>query len=832
MTLEWAAGVFCALVGAMLLAMPHRFEILAFAALQPHLPWWGIAFLLSGGGLLTVAVLAPAGRLAVVAHLVAGGAVLLMARGYAASGMWMATTNYAVFGLGAMLAPALSRIPDRRRDSQDRDLLVLLLGLGAVLNGLIMLVLPRELGASMYDLTRLHLAQFGMAFLVSGIGLLALQAYSFPRLAARLAYMIPAGTFFAFLLVAALPSRDWTGVAYYGGFGTTLALLSWADPLLDRLRAASLRVRFVMALTGVMILAMIVPVAVVGDWAESAATAQVMETQQVLATGLARDVHDFVILHRNAVVTLAATPGLLQMTPGARRDLVRTFARNYPDATVFLLIDAAGHVLVRSDDRPAFAAAGVKVFQDARRTNGPSLVITVGPSFRRPVLQFGMAILGAHGEFAGLAGAAVEPNRIFSTLVRAGAWRAPEVYLVDDRGRVIAHRDPHLAASFTDLSGAPPVAALLADRGRSGAIKYTSQTGEQLAAYARVPDTGWGVVVERPVATALAVAHAGRELSFVLHISVMVMVALAGTLAAGALAKPLEALAREADKLGGGLVPGSLPRSRVPEIARLSTAFEEMHTRLAARTAERERAEEALTRHARELARSNAELEAFAYVASHDLQEPLRMVTSYLQLLEKRHKRTLERDAKQCIAYAVDGATRMQQLISDLLVYSRVGTKSVELAPTDCGVVLQDVLGDLKMAIGESGAVVTHDPLPTVMGDALQMRQVFQNLIANAIKFRNAAGPQIHVSAERNGDGWVFAVRDNGIGIAPEHAERIFEIFQRLHTRSEYPGTGIGLAICKKIVECHGGRIWVESLPGQGATFRFTIPDGVSGAHA
>lgn len=208
------------------------------------------------------------------------------------------------------------------------------------------------------------------------------------------------------------------------------------------------------------------------------------------------------------------------------------------------------------------------------------------------------------------------------------------------------------------------------------------------------------------------------------------------------------------------------------------------------------------------------------------------MIKSYLQLLQKRYGRALDRDAHQFLAYAVDGATRMQQLINDLLAYSRVGTSKAEFAPTDCRAALEGVLGDLKMTIDESGGGVTHDPLPTVMGDAQQIRQLFQNLIANAIKFQNSAPPHVHVSAERGGGEWVFSVHDNGIGIAPEYAERIFVIFQRLHTRNEYPGTGIGLAICKKIVEHHGGRIWVESQPGQGATFRFTIPDTGPDGHA
>lgn len=293
----------------------------------------------------------------------------------------------------------------------------------------------------------------------------------------------------------------------------------------------------------------------------------------------------------------------------------------------------------------------------------------------------------------------------------------------------------------------------------------------------------------------------------------MALVALFSTLLGAAIfvvlrVLPLRAL-RNASVENAKLIEGL--RQREDELARVNRGLEEREV---------------------ELSRSNEELQQFAYVASHDLQEPLRMITSYMGLLSRRYKGKLGDDADEFIGFAVDGAKRMQGLIQDLLSYSRVGSTAKELVPVDCGAVLEKTLKVLDVASAEAAATITHDALPTVFGDDSQLGQLFQNLIGNGLKYRDHKPPAIHIGAELEDGQWRFAVRDNGIGIDPKDAQRVFVIFQRLHNREAYSGTGIGLAVCKKIVERHGGRIWVESELGKGSTFYFTLPLGSAQASA
>jgi signal transduction histidine kinase len=288
--------------------------------------------------------------------------------------------------------------------------------------------------------------------------------------------------------------------------------------------------------------------------------------------------------------------------------------------------------------------------------------------------------------------------------------------------------------------------------------------------------------------------------------------------------RPISLLAQETRTVRSGALDHEVRIAGPPEVVALGADVEAMRRGLVDQLGELQSAQDRLELQAEELRRSNRDLEQFAYVASHDLQEPLRKVSSFCQMLERRYKGQLDERADQYIAFAVDGAKRMQLLINDLLAFSRVGRITEGMTEVSMDGVLAEATANLATAVEESGAVVTADPLPVVTGERPLLVQLLQNLIGNALKFRGTESPRVRVAARRDGDTWEFAVSDNGIGIEPRYAERIFVIFQRLHAKAEYEGTGIGLSLCKKIVEHHGGSIWLDGDAGAGTTFRWTLP--------
>jgi light-regulated signal transduction histidine kinase (bacteriophytochrome) len=311
-------------------------------------------------------------------------------------------------------------------------------------------------------------------------------------------------------------------------------------------------------------------------------------------------------------------------------------------------------------------------------------------------------------------------------------------------------------------------------------------------------------------------------------IVVLIAIGIAGALLALRVTttRPLRRLGRGVRRIARGEFGHDIERGGARDVVELGDDVDSMRRRIVAELSSLREAHDQLDEQARELTRSNAELEQFAYVASHDLQEPLRKVASFCQLIEQRYEDQLDERGKQYIGFAVDGAKRMQQLINDLLGFSRVGRSTGEQPVVAGDDVLRQALASLGQALEDSGAQIDAGPLPQVRGEPALLAAVFQNLIGNALKFHGDGGPpHIAISAERRGDEWVFTCADDGIGIEPEYAERIFMIFQRLHPKDAYAGTGIGLAMCRKIVEYHGGRIWLDTdAPDGRTTFRFTLP--------
>jgi len=516
---------------------------------------------------------------------------------------------------------------------------------------------------------------------------------------------------------------------------------------------------------------------------------------------------------------------------------------------LFLLDEATGQIVACSDtawegqfqeSRPYFAEGReglyVSEIYHSLDLDQPTMVIST------PVWDSAGQLLGV------LAGHANLEHLSDIVLERSGLGETGETYLVGKDNLMLTESRFEPGVAFKKWVFTEGVASAL--QGRPGASLYTNYRGSPVIGFCHwVEDLELVVVVEMNQAEAFAPADGLRNNIVLAGGLAIALAAGIGVLAARRITEPLSRLARYAGRVGRGEYQAELEVSGSDEVATVASEvksmvgelekhryhIEELVERRSAETKkaneqlrgeieEHRRTEEELKETMADLERSNQELEQFAYVASHDLQEPLRMVASFTQLLGKRYRGKLDSDADEFIGYAVDGANRMQALLNDLLMFSRVGTRSKAFTRTYCEAAFDQATGNMKVAVEQSGAEVTHDPLPTVMANEGQMVQLLQNLIDNAIKFRSQETPRIHVSAQKKGDQWVFSVRDNGIGIDPRYAERIFTIFQRLHTKEKYPGTGMGLTICKRIVERHNGRIWTESQPGEGSTFYFTIP--------
>lgn len=417
---------------------------------------------------------------------------------------------------------------------------------------------------------------------------------------------------------------------------------------------------------------------------------------------------------------------------------------------------------------------------------------------------------------------------------RSNLKATEDTYLVDPQNYFIT--EPRYGKNYALRKTIHTEGVKKALAGQNGSALYVDYRGVPvLGAYNYLPERKIALITEIDQEEYLIPIKRLKRTTFGVSVLMAMLSLLLGWKSADALLRPLSRLVSAVNRTGADNLVFAEKIEGKDEMSQLTRAFAAMTERLkqtlVSRDAlrqevdERKKAEKELEHALAQLNRSNKELEQFAYIASHDLQEPLRMVSSFVQLLGDRYRDKLDEKANKYIHYAVDGASRMQILIQELLAFSRVSTRGCDFERIYTLKLLAQAEDNLRVAIDEAAARISHDRLPMIYGDKTQLIQVFQNLIANAIKFRKAEPPKIHVGAEKQGDMWRFSVQDNGIGIDRQYADKIFVIFQRLHTREEYPGTGIGLSLCKRIIERHGGTIWFESELGKGSTFYFTLFD-------
>lgn len=857
-SLQWAIGAFSVLLGAMMLVAPHQFDSSEYATVRGNLLFWGVVFFVLGAATFAASALRLSNPLHWGIHIAGVASLLMLATGFAATGFWNWVVNYAVMAIGLLFA---GLTPEQQRDHSslldDRSairLLPLFIGIDALLDGLLLLFFPYTFVAERYTSMRSLFPWLGVVYSLAGVGLIALQL--FPqrmRWLRILVYLFAGAAYLWYTILVPIPNRILSGLIFYGGISLILLSLPLLERPFTRLDPTQLRIRLALLLAATMSIPLVITVTLISNQEERSVRQEVLQRQQAEATVLAEGVSRYVTLHHNALDALSHLPEIVNLSPSGARERLQEFANSYPDVTAFALFNAQGDQIARSDNQPMLPARGYPVFEEARSDHKPSSDVLISPVYKYPIFAFGYPVMDKQVHFLGVVTMALASTHLSTFLSNQSSDPSILVYLVDENGRVIAHPSAKLVQEFADYSHTAPVEKLFGSGKHSSNLVYGPAGSEKLAGMAMVPGLGWGVVVERTAGTALASVHRGRDLAFAIMLIFLAIAIVAGVILAGWIAQPLDALRQAAVQLSSGDGRSPLPSTAITEIQTLSDVFGVMRDRLAARTAEREQAQTALREaneeleakvvartidleqanaslelYAQQLMNSNRELQDFAYIASHDLQEPLRKIRAFGDRLKSRASGQLDTDSLDYIERMQSASVRMQSMIDSLLAYSRVTTKAQPLTTVDLNQVAAEVINDLEVRIEQSGGKVELNDLPNVKADPLQMRQLLQNLIANGLKFhRPGETPLVQVSGQVLPNGYAeICVKDNGIGFDEKYLERIFQPFNRLQGRSEYEGSGIGLAICRKIVERHHGTITAASQPGQGATFIITLPLG------
>ncbi len=591
-TLQFAIGVFQAIVGSMMLVTPHRFMSPAYTALQPNLILWGTFFFLVGSSLLLVAVIGAPRSFEICVHLLGAFVLLLLAYGSATVGGWLGAVNFGTMGLGTVAAPFLSARDERRTAFPNRDLFALAAGVSGVMSGMVVLALPGDFSSSAYANVRPYLPLLGTALVLTGVLLINVQLWAgIPRPIYSFAHVLAGAAFVSCLLGPSISQSTWIRIAYYGGFGATVALLPWLGSHLGRIDPTSLRTRFALGLSAAAVVPLLFTVAMTMNHQESVATQQALASQQQLAVALAKQTATFIGLNRSAVTSLAVEPGLLQLSPAEQRAHLQAFISQWPALLNVSVVGAEGASTASAGDSPVASYAGYSVFEDARRTSLPTWALLVSPVLHRPLFVFASPIRGSGGAFHGAVAGSIEPAELTDFLGSASGRSL--AYLVDGHGRVIAHPDASLVQSQAALSNTPAVHALLTGRDTSGALRFVEDRTLTVAGYARVPDLGWGVVVEQPLSAVLAETHEQRDLAFGILLLAAVFSAVVGVAIAGGLTGPLRVLGQAVAEVASGVRESRLPESQISEVRQLSRAVEQTRQQLATTEAERRRLFEA-----------------------------------------------------------------------------------------------------------------------------------------------------------------------------------------------------------------------------------------------
>jgi PAS domain S-box-containing protein len=620
-TLQWAVGVYNILLGALMLVVPHQFSGPLWGALKDELPTIGYLFLLTGAALVNIPASGVSRSWSIPVHFAAAAVLLTLVCNNVLLGFWGGADLYAVLALGTILAPFATGM-ERQRRRYSSDFFALVFGTVCASYGALRLLLPDHFTALTLDPTWPYLWLygstflatnpwlFGAAFLVAGAALVAVQLFPTPPAAlyraAHLAILVPCLSYAA---AASIPLLAWTGILLYIGFSLLVASLPWTGQRLRSIDPHSFSVRLAFLLAVATALPLIVMMGDVTSSQEGTARAQAEAGMEANASAIAGDVSNYVGSYRNAVIALAAFPGLLDLPAEAQRNILQRFAQAYPDTDVFSTYNSLGKGIARSDFIPPLAdISPLEVFQKPKNTGDPAIVVQTSSTLHVPIFAIGAAIRSADGTFVGEIGSSLQSQSVALLLNKASEIPSSRVYMVDTTGRAIAHPDQSLVANFADLSSTPVVAGVLASSDDRGVVSSADPNGDVLAAYARVPDLGWSVVVEQPTTAALATVRAGRNGAFGLLLGAVLAAVVAGTLLARQLAGPLAALSRASSRLATGDSTPSLPLSGASEIRQLVATFGEMRDQLGARAAERERLLKRLQDQTEQLQMQNKEL--------------------------------------------------------------------------------------------------------------------------------------------------------------------------------------------------------------------------------